>query len=142
MQQRLTPAFILAATLAAIHGAPSAVHACSCIPQTLAQQYDRADYVLVGTVADMAESALDGRPMAEILFTVERQWKGSPRSQIELTVDTESASCGLPFLVEGGSFLLFLTGENILQTNLCAGNMPIDQSSKEFSELDEIAAEK
>jgi hypothetical protein len=123
-------------------GAQAPASACSCIPQTLAQQYERPDYVLIGTVVDMVESSLDGRPMAEVLFMVQRQWKGSPRSQIELTVDTESASCGLPFFVEGGSFLLFLTGENTLQTNLCAGNMPFDQSSKELLELDGLAAEK
>jgi hypothetical protein len=141
MRQLRTLALGLTATSAAVFGVPASALACSCLQQTLTQQFDNADYVLVGTVTEMEQWSLGGRPMARVTFDVGKQWKGPPNSRLELTVDTESASCGLPFLEEGGSFLLFLTQRETLDTNLCAGNRPIDPAGEDFSELDAIAAE-
>lgn len=67
--------------------------ACRCYPQSRQEIIDRADIVIEGTVAEVAEAG------AQIQATIDvtRQFKGPPLAVATVRTPSSSAACGVSF---------------------------------------------
>jgi len=101
--------------------------ACSCVPQTGAQQAARADVVFGGTVT-VIEPPITGLtfssadPMS-IRFSVDAVYKGDATRTYWVSSARSGASCGFEFLV-GKRYMVFarLSGDRV-ETDLCSGTL-------------------
>lgn len=122
---RFLAAAVLAATLSLGLGARAS--ACSCVPQTGAQQTARADVVFRGTVTVIEPpitgftfSSLD--PMS-IRFRVDAVYKGDAPRTFWVSTARWGASCGFEFTV-GRDYTVFarVSGDRV-ETDLCSGTL-------------------
>ena len=101
--------------------------ACSCVPQTGAEQAARADVVFAGTVT-VIEAPITGftfssmDPMS-IRFAVDAVYKGEATRTYWVSSARSGASCGFEFLV-GKRYMVFarVSGDRV-ETDLCSGTL-------------------
>ncbi len=102
---------------------PSTAYACSCIVSTPAELLDRADVVVLGTVADREPARSDGTVAAvSYVLDVQRVYKGQAGLQVEFATSGSSASCGLDLVVSDRPRVVFLTrADGVLTGSSCGG---------------------
>ena len=99
---------------------PSTAYACSCIVSTPAELLDRADVVVLGTVADREPARSDGTVAAvSYVLDVQRVYKGQAGLQVEFATSGSSASCGLDLVVSDRPRVVFLTRADGVLTGSC-----------------------
>jgi hypothetical protein len=101
--------------------------ACSCVPQTGAQQAARADVVFGGTVT-VIEPPITGLTFSSmdamsIRFSVDAVYKGDATRTYWVSSARSGASCGFEFLV-GKRYMVFarVSGDRV-ETDLCSGTL-------------------
>lgn len=94
---------------------PTAAHACSCVQRTPAEQTNRADTVLEGTVAWVSTNQLETTYGVDVASV----YKGQSASFEKLRTTATSASCGVTGLVVNQRYLFLAQGEH-------PGQMKID----------------
>jgi hypothetical protein len=127
---------LLFAAFAEVAGAPAA-HACSCVPFTDRQAYDRADVVFVGRVLGVTAPGGPVRSSTDPAlwtFAVGDVYKGSAATRQGVVSARFSASCGLE-VEQGGTYVVFARREPgpleprvdgpALFANLCGGTRTI-----------------
>jgi hypothetical protein len=130
---------LLASALFGVSTSPA--HACRCIPQTPAQQYDVAKVVFAGKLSRLEYfvGPLDaGRSSAPTrwqwaTFSVAEVWKGIDRSSAVVIADArDGQNCGLDFL-PGATYLVLAGSRNdgTLGTGSCSGTTILSNKVRE-----------
>ena len=92
--------------------------ACSCVTREMPELVSSAEVVTTGELLgrdDQSQTILYS-------FRSEVQHKGTVPAVFEVRVGAESAACGMPNLVVGRRYVLFMeTGGGELRTNICSG---------------------
>ncbi len=122
----------------------SSTWACSCIRQSVKEDFQDADVVFSGKVLNRGEPESQTKSrsweLIEVKFELDETWKGEKTANITVSTELMSISCGYPFR-EGNSYVVFAKskavadesgdGENeILYTNWCVSNQKIDETRK------------
>jgi hypothetical protein len=115
--KRLLAAAGLGAVIAwlALPGSPAL--ACSCAAVPLRTQVSGADAVFAARVVAVA---YDGDQL-DVRARVERVYKGSPPSEVEVRTGSSSAACGLQFSREAEYLMFARSSGGAYTTSLCAG---------------------
>ncbi|WP_020574021.1 hypothetical protein [Actinopolymorpha alba] len=113
--------------------APAPASACSCVSQSPAEAYDRADAVFVGrmTDRDVPSRLFSSTDRAVWTFDVSQVYKGEVHRQQEIVTVESGASCGLE-LQGSGPFVVYAEknagepipapGEGQYAASLCGGS--------------------
>jgi hypothetical protein len=110
---------------AAVFVVPRWAEACSCLEQTPAQIYERADAAFVGDVVEITEAAR----RKTVRLKVVRAYKGAVKANETVTVTLpggSSASCSLDFAVNARVVIFASTADGRLSTNLCQGSYGLE----------------
>ncbi len=104
--------------------------ACSCVAITDSEAFDRAEAVFLGEHAGIAfaeDTSVLGAYEAEVVFKVDRVYKGDVAARQSILTSASESSCGIA-LSGRGPVLVFASlgapgtnGEGKLTANLCAG---------------------
>ncbi|HZR84308.1 MAG TPA: hypothetical protein VFD92_24640 [Candidatus Binatia bacterium] len=132
--------------------------ACSCVPESLASQYERATDVFVATASegpvtppgdqappDGGTTAVSTRQVRWVL-EVGESFKGGAAKKLEVATPSGAAACGVTF-EKGQTYLVFArrdTAKAALQTDLCMGNVSgekLDAAVAEVRRLSSAAAQ-
>lgn len=116
----------------------SKVYACSCAGGDAKEKLERSTVVFVGKVIDKGgtKKFQHGR-LREYTFEVDKAWKGDDEKHVTIySYDGSSASCGYDFVTNQTYLVYSYQGnDNLIQTNLCSGNIPISQANEEIKQL-------
>ena len=99
--------------------------ACSCVAQTPAEIYERADAAFVGDVVEVAEAAR----RKTVTVRVVRAYKGGVKDGETVTVTMpggSSASCSLDLAAKARVVIFASATEGRLSTNLCQGSYQLE----------------
>ncbi len=123
---RLLLAALAAAALVVI--APQAAVACSCVQMSVAEQVDRADTVLAGTVEWSSTDQVSTRVYSLRVDTV---YKGEAAEVERVETAASEAACGLGEYAAGKRLLVFAQGAHPgrLSADLCGGSAVFDQAT-------------
>lgn len=116
------------------------VHACTCGEQTVIEQRENASAVFLGTVISKVRSNAVERDGVRVTFKVTRVWKGDVGREFVVytgpTSDLYSFEnlCAPPFKV-GASYVVFATGKEKLETDVCAGTLLLAQAKATIQKL-------
>lgn len=128
-------ALILSATL--IVGETSA-RACSCAPpKSPSIEQERAAAVFSGGVTAVKEqkATSNSSGMMEVVFDVDKAWKGVNSRTIIIFTASNSAACGYGFRV-GVDYLVYAYGaEGQLRTGLCSRTKRLSEARADLDEL-------
>jgi hypothetical protein len=111
-------------------GPPSPACACDCAPGTVAEQFDAADAVFVGTArtVDSSSGLFGASPQRRVTLDVSLVHKGDVLSRTEVLTADASASCGFDFQV-GHMYLVYSSKDGTtLRTTACAGTIDLVSS--------------
>jgi hypothetical protein len=113
-------------------------YACSCAAGNAKEKLDRSTAVFVGKVIAIGgtQKFQHGR-LRKYTFEVEEAWKGVSTNPFTIySYDGESASCGYRF-IRNQTYLVYSYqgNNNLLQTNLCSGNLIMSQADGELQQL-------
>jgi hypothetical protein len=111
--------------VAAVAALPSPAEACSCLAQTPAQIYERADAAFVG---DVVEVAVTPRRKTVTLRVI-RAHKGAVNEgdTVKVTLPGgSSASCSLDFTPKARAVIFARATDGRLSTNLCQGSYQLE----------------
>jgi hypothetical protein len=117
----LSPLFVVAAVAAL----PSPAEACSCLAQTPAQIYERADAAFVGEVIAIAETPR----RKTVTLRIVHAYKGAVTAGETVTVTLpggSSASCSLDFTAKARAVIFARATDGRLSTNLCQGSYQLE----------------
>ncbi|PQP84989.1 hypothetical protein C0Q44_10960 [Paenibacillus sp. PCH8] len=116
------------------------VYACSCVESDAKERLKTFTTVFTGEVVKKGhaqQSKHDGL-IREYTFDVDTAWKGINTKKIKiLGSDGDSGSCGIQ-LEKNQSYLIFAyqhEGDQKLHTNLCSGNVAVEQAVDELKLL-------
>jgi hypothetical protein len=119
---------------------PNKAYACSCAVGNTAEKLERSSAVFEGKVIDKGGTIkVEHNRLRKYTFEVERAWKGVNKKRITIySYDGDSASCGFEFN-KNETYLVYsyLGDDELLQTNLCSGNLPISLAKDEIAQLGE-----
>jgi hypothetical protein len=106
--------------------------ACSCIPQTPAEQYASSQLVMVGKALSYAKSDR-GPQWTLIRFRPLEAWKGGINAYEAIEVPTQDGSCSIEILI-GHEYLLYANAEfdGSLVVSPCSGTRPYDEASDDL----------
>lgn len=129
---------VATAAVGVVASSPGPASACSCVPESVADSYDRADAVFLAELAGRSEN--DGLfgpgDRTTLSFHVSDVYKGKVRSNQEVVTASSGASCGLELRGEG-TFAVFARnqpyddgtdpepGIGQLVGDLCGGSQPL-----------------
>ncbi|SFM53384.1 Tissue inhibitor of metalloproteinase [Paenibacillus sp. 1_12] len=110
-------------------------YACSCVPQTLNQYVERAEYIFVGKVVGTRfmkdpRKGSNNNMTIETTFEVSKSWKGGESS--DAVVYTSYSSCGYLFKFQQ-EYLVF-AGKD-MEVSYCTGTKPLELAEIELKEL-------
>ncbi|NMI06453.1 hypothetical protein HF638_20940 [Paenibacillus sp. SZ31] len=116
------------------------VYACSCVESDVQERLKTQTTVFTGEVVNKGhsqQSKNDGM-LREYTFDVDTAWKGVSAKKMKIIgSDGGSESCGIQF-EKNQSYLIFAY-QNVLDhklhTNLCSGNVPIEQAGDDLKLL-------
>ncbi|MBT2282067.1 hypothetical protein J7E78_00635 [Paenibacillus polymyxa] len=116
------------------------VYACSCVESDAQKRLETYTTVFTGEVVKKGESQQtkhDGL-LREYTFDVDTAWKGVNAKKMKIIgSDGGSESCGIQF--EKNQFYLIFASlderDNRLHTNLCSGNVPVEQAGDDLKLL-------
>ncbi|GEM_PF-878634 len=116
------------------------VYACSCVESNVQERLKTNATVFIGEVVKKGhsqQSKNDGM-LREYTFDVDTAWKGVDAKKMKIVgKDGGSDSCGIQF-EKNQSYLIFASldeRDNRLHTNLCSGNVPIEQAGDDLKLL-------
>ncbi|WP_458123723.1 hypothetical protein [Paenibacillus sp. Z3-2] len=116
------------------------VYACSCVENDVQKRLETYTTVFTGKVVkkgDSQQSKHDGI-LREYTFDVDSVWKGVSAKKMKIVgKDGWSDSCGIQF-EKNQSYLIFASldeRDNRMHTNLCSGNVPIEQAEDDLKLL-------
>ncbi|MCF7756647.1 hypothetical protein KQ941_19615 [Paenibacillus xylanexedens] len=116
------------------------VYACSCVESDAQERLETYTTVFTGKVVkkgDSQQSKHDGI-LREYTFDVDSAWKGVSAKKMKIVgKDGWSDSCGIQF-EKNQSYLIFASldeRDNRMHTNLCSGNVPIEQAGDDLELL-------
>lgn len=132
MKRLLASALVVVAGAAAgMMGAAAPACACSCVPTTEAQAYERADTVFAGTLVRRQDPP-DGSSsvnLATLMFAVDKVYKGDVGATQKVLTAMSSASCGLEVQI-GKRYLVHADPSAAqpaeLEGSLCGGTRPFE----------------
>lgn len=115
------------------------VYACSCAGSDAQERLKTYTTVFTGEVVRKGGSQIYRyNGVREYTFDVDSAWKGVSAKKIKIMgSDGGSASCGVEF-EKNQSYLIFASldeRDNRLHTNLCSGNVPIEQAGDDLKLL-------
>lgn len=116
--------------------------ACSCAMGSATEKLERSEAVFVGKVIGKGGTKrFEHGRLRKYTFEVDRAWKGVSNKRITIySYDGGSDSCGYEFK-RNRSYLVYSYqgNEEVLQTNLCSGNIPISQAQAQ-DEIQQLGA--
>lgn len=113
--------------------------ACSCLPPgPVAQEFERADAVFIGSIA----RARQEDRFFVIAMEVKSSWKGVEEGEIELRTAQDTAACGYPFEY-GKAYIVYASkSDGELWASLCSRTRLLQGGEDEVRALDEVAKVK
>jgi len=113
--------------------------ACSCIPaKSIAQELEQSTAVFSGKVIEIKrhKEAKTIFVTVEVIFSVEKAWKGMERKTVSVFTSSNSASCGYNFR-KNRTYLVYAHGdtEGNLSTSICSRTKRVKDASKDLDEL-------
>lgn len=132
----LMRSLVLAASL--MFGADTGL-ACTCAPaKSAAQELERSTAVFSGKVLEIKrhKQAEDIFAQVEVVFRVEKVWKGVERRTVSVFTSSWSAACGYGF--KGGrTYLVYAYGnaEGRLSTSICSRTRRLKNAREDLGEL-------
>jgi hypothetical protein len=137
-----------AALLLAIMAIPATrVAACSCVMSTAAESARLADAVFTGTVVGMAEAPMPARGDlftaggTIYTFAVDGVAKGAVGPSAAIMAGGDEASCGIGFEADARYLVFAYAAGGGLETNLCAGNIPLADGEEAPIPMAPVASE-
>lgn len=116
---------VTAALLTAVFTSPAG--ACSCLPSTEGERYQRATHVFSGQVLSQAVEAGDPSSPHDDKYryavAVHREYKGDVPARVDVVTSTSGGLCGIGLRV-GVEYLVFASGDSSdgrVETHLCSG---------------------
>lgn len=115
------------------------VYACSCVESDVQKRLETYTTVFTGKVVKKGGSQLYRyNGVREYTFDVDSAWKGVSAKKMKIVgKDGGSDSCGIQF-EKNQSYLIFASldeRDNRMHTNLCSGNVPIEQAGDDLELL-------
>lgn len=126
-------------------GSAPAVYACTCLPPgTPTEERDASDLVFSGKVVRIDTVMVDigggmMYPWLNVAFRVDRTWKGSDSSAVEILTAVNSGLCGYHFEV-GERYLVYANvfGDyNMPETSICTRTRAFSNAAEDLMELGE-----
>lgn len=116
----------------------SKAYACSCASADAKGKLERSNVVFLGKVIDKGGTTkFDHGRLRKYSFEVDQAWKGTSEKRIIIySYDGPGASCGFEFEKEQVYLVYSYKGDNnLLQTNLCSGNLVLSQATDDLQQL-------
>lgn len=115
---------VLAVTAGMLVLTPGTSWACSCVTSTTAEQAQRADTVVDGTLSYVTTNGIE----RTYGVSVTGVYKGRSADFEKLVSNANEASCGLGDLATGKRYLFFISGEHPgrMRVGLCGGSTLYD----------------
>ena len=119
-------------------GAEAAL-ACTCAPaQSAAAELERAAAVFSGKVVEIKRQKRSEGLFArvEVVFRVEKAWKGVERKTVSVWTSSQSSACGYGFR-EGQTYLVYAyeSAPGSLSTGICSRTRRLKDARKDLKEL-------
>jgi len=117
--------------------ATTLVHGCDCLTPTVRQARKHADIVFRGRIRGFRDT---GKGYQNVIFTVDRVWKGRVSRTFEMPALREEAACTgfWPNFLKMGRYLLVYANQfpdsTDYMTDICSRTAPVEDS-KDFREL-------
>lgn len=113
--------------------------ACTCVPAGgAAQELERSDAVFSGKVVEVRRhrQAEDIFAAVEVIFSVERAWKGVEGETISVFTSSHSAACGYGFK-RGRTYLVYAHGnaDDRLSTSICSRTRRLKDAGEDLKVL-------
>ena len=111
--------------------------ACVCLPQSPAQELERATAVFSGKVLKVKrhKQSPDVYAFLEVVFRVEEAWKGVNEKTISVFTSSTSLACGFSFK-RGLTYLVYAHGkEGRLSTSVCTRTGILEDAYNDLEEL-------
>lgn len=118
--------------------------ACTCAPpQSASQELKRATAVFSGKVVEIKrhKQSSDFFAGVEVVFEVDKVWKGVNDQRVSVFTSSQSAACGYGFK-EGRAYLVYAYGgaDERLKTGICSRTRRLKDARKDSEELDTLKA--
>lgn len=114
--------------------------ACDCVgPKNAKAARDAAAAVFTGRVVQLTEKP---NFMHEVVFKVDRQWKGITSEKVIVLTAANGGACGYTFQL-GQSYLVFCHAEEkskSLHTDICTRNANVKEARADIEELGPVQA--
>ena len=126
--------FVLAVVFALTRAAQ--VEACSCIRETPAEGFARADAVFSGRIAEVKPNPDSGRGGFLVSIEVLEAWKGVTEPIVKVSTAANSAICGYAFQV-GRSYLIYAVRDDgrPLRVSLCSRTQLLEEAREDLKSL-------
>jgi Tissue inhibitor of metalloproteinase len=113
--------------------------ACTCAPaKSAAQELERSTAVFSGKVVEIKrhKQAKDIFARVEVVFRVEKSWKGVERRTVSVFTSSQSSACGYGFK-EDRTYLVYAHGdaEGRLSTSICSRTRRLKDAGEDLEEL-------
>jgi hypothetical protein len=117
-----------------------AAHACTCVPpQSPGAERERAAAVFSGKVLQVKrhKSAEDIFGGVEVVFRVDKAWKGAGKRTVSVFTSSQSAACGYSF-TKGHTYLVYASAnsEGRLSTSICSRTRRLKDAREDLDELE------
>ncbi|QFZ18981.1 hypothetical protein [Saccharothrix syringae] len=116
---------ITTALLTAVFTSPAS--ACSCVPSTEGERYQRAQHVFSGRVTAVETEQNDPSTVGDDRYRfrveVQTEYKGDVPPAVDVLTSIHSGTCGIT-MSTGSDYLIFATGDSSdarVETNYCSG---------------------
>jgi hypothetical protein len=130
--------FFLVACILLLVGVKSSL-ACTCAPpQSASQELQRATAVFSGKVVEIKKHKQSSDLFAgvEVVFAVEKVWKGVDEARVSVFTSSQSSACGYGFK-EGRTYLVYAHGnaDRRLATSICSRTRRLKDAREDLEEL-------
>ena len=117
--------------------------ACSCLPPNdLAHEVESSAAVFSGKVIDVKKHDRSVTPFwqVEVIFEVNKSWKGADKKIVSIFTSSGSASCGYNFKT-GRSYLVYASGnaDGLLNTTICNRTKRLSKAREDIKMLEKIS---
>ena len=114
-------------------------HGCTCVPpQSPAEERERAAAVFSGKVNQIkkTKAADDIFGGVEVVFRVDKAWKGARKRTVSVFTSSQSAACGYSFS-NGLTYLVYASADSSgrLSTNICSRTKRLKDAREDLDEL-------
>ena len=115
------------------------IFACSCLPaKSAAQELEQSTAVFSGKVIKIKRHKQAGNIFnsVEVIFSVQKAWKGVKKKTVSVFTSSNSAACGFNFK-EKQTYLVYASGqvEGNLSTTICSRTKSLKDAREDLREL-------